>query len=214
MKEKILYSKNSQILVNKILLSNKITLGENNMHTCTCKKDTNIVKMYGMEFDLSTPKGCSKYALEVLEGPWEEGSEGEAIILESASETYWYIRGVIKGPWAKGEEIISTDPEWSYEYAREIIKGPWAKGEEAISTDPTRSMQYAKDIIKGPWEKGEKAISKSVFQSIDYAVKVLKGRFPRAEDRLRRTYSNGPCWKEYQWKLGKIGVVIEDLIED
>ena len=214
MKEKILYTKNSQILINKILLSNKTTLGEINMHTCTCKKDTNIVKMYGIEFDLSKPRDCREYAAEVLEGPWEEGSEGEATILTSPQETYFYIAQVIRGPWERGEEVIAQCPHHSLFYAEQVIKGPWERGEEAISNDPMRSLQYAESIIKGPWAKGEKAISKRVDYSIYYAVNVLGARFLIAEDRIRKeyvdTFKHINRWEEYKRKLSQIGVEVKD----
>jgi hypothetical protein len=214
----LLNKKNSNILEFNIsskffFSNNNLNLGDNNM--CNCKqRNSKVVKMYGMEFDLSTPKGCYEYAVEVLEGPWEEGLEAEDIILESTHYTFMYLKDV-KGSWDKGEEVISKCPTHSFFYVQAMNNNqPWEKGEDAISTDPMMSRRYAKEIIGGRWEKGEKAISKSSIESKYYAVQVLRDRFLKGEARIKREYNDTfkhiYPWKEYKAALLEIGVVVED----
>ena len=181
MKEKILYSNISnisKILVNKILLSNKILHLENTM-SIKIKGQTAIID--GEVYDLSKPNvsdaidfleyarirpeplrlprilenivalfpnPATFYAAEVLGRRWKKA---EVEIIKRREDIMTYVT-FVEAPWKEAEDIIAQDAGDSVEYAY-LIKGRFLKGEEAIINSPSHLEEYKNFLKKGMYEQ-------------------------------------------------------------
>ena len=117
-----------------------------------CQDVLNTLKKFSSVVELlkdSTPQDLASwacwYAIEVIEGRWEEA---EPMIASDPYSAYLYARFIIEGRWVEAESIIAKDPFWACYYARDVIKGRWKEAESVILADQLIAKEHRKFLNK------------------------------------------------------------------
>lgn len=194
MKEKILYSKNSQILLNKILLSNKILHLENTMNNTKIVGDLNNIKSMidNIISDINPAQDAPQkevYRKITFETSTNtEIATAAKLALQDPLDCVWFALDVIGGPWAKAESVILTDPEACLEYARMVLRKRWPEGEKAIIASGNMNiiLVYFMDLLNSDerWREAEPLILTDPETTWEYISIILDGPWPEAEEIL------------------------------
>ena len=192
MKEKILYTKNSQNLVNKILLSSKILHLENNMNNTKIVGDLNNVK--SMIDNIISDIDTLPHQKEVYHKiTFETSTNGQIadsakLALQNPLDCVWFALDVIGGPWPKAEPVILQDPEACLEYARMVLDKRWPEGEKAIIASGNMNiiLVYFMDLLNRDqrWNEAEPVILTDPETTWEYISLILDEPWPEAEEIL------------------------------
>ena len=194
MKEKILYSKNSQILINKILLSNKILHLENAMNKTKIVGDLNNIKSMidNIISDINpTQDAPQKEVYRKITFETSTNTEiatAAKLALQDPLDCVWFALDVIGGPWAKAEPVILTDPEACLEYARMVLRKRWPEGEKTILASGNLNIitVYCMDLFGSceRWREAEPIVLTDPEYTVDYAHVIIDGPWPEAEELI------------------------------
>ena len=192
MKEKILYTKNSQILINKILLSNKILHLENTMNNTKIVGDLNNIKSMIdniiSNIDTAPPQKEVYSKITFTSSTNQQIADSAKLALQNPLDCVWFALDVIGGPWPKAEPVILQDPEACLEYARMVLDKRWPEGEKAIiaSRNMNIIMVYFMDLLNRDerWSEAEPVILTDPEITWEYISIILDGPWPEAEETL------------------------------
>ena len=192
MKEKILYSKNSQILINKILLSNKILHLENTMNNTKIVGDLKNIKSMidNIISDINPTQDAPQKEvyrrITFASSSNQQIADSAKLALQDPLDCVWFALDVIGGPWAKAEPVILTDPGACLEYARMVLRKRWPEGEKTILASGNLNIitVYCMDLFHSGerWLEAEPLILKDIDYTVDYAHVTIDGPWPEAEE--------------------------------
>jgi len=93
------------------------------------------------------PINVHEYAYQYYKKTGKRCYKVEHIIMEDPTLAYWYALNVIEGRWEEAEPYIMKSPADAYWYAKDVIKGRWPEAEHIIMTDNTIADWYAKKVM-------------------------------------------------------------------
>ena len=206
MKEKILYTKNSQILINKILLSNKILHLENTMNNTKIVGDLNNIKSMidNIISDINPTQDAPQKEvyrkITFASSTNQQIADSAKLALQDPLDCVWFALDVIGGPWAKAEPVILQDPGACLEYARMVLRKRWPEGEKTIiaSRNMNIILVYFMDLLNEDerWSEAEPLILTDPETTWEYISIILDGPWPEAEETLLTSPIHLRCYTE------------------
>lgn len=130
---------------------------------------------------LRSPMVASRYAKDVLKGPWPAA---EPVISRDPAAAVHYSALVLRRPWPEAERTIAADPIEAARYSELVKRDRWKSAEKCISSDLDAAWNYLTSMLGEKWLAAEAVISTSPLHAAQYARDYIRGKWPIAEDTI------------------------------